>query len=849
MEKQSIKQLYHSKMASAPWQARWKQPKLHSVRKRNGNVNRKSENNAKLKDDCICGAASSELTVNESDQLIRHIKKETNIENISSQSPYILNVVVSTSSKSAQSNKEETNSDFHEPIYGDEFVLSLCNTLQTTRKNNSEKSKEENVEDTELNEIYSRPLRWPSSAFAEDNNVDERGIVSICFCRISESALKNFGLPLENDSYALNKNQYMNEEDDEDFDEKIADAMDTLHLLSLFDSPLSEEGHANRDTRHERITNQDNMNQNNHEISAKFNLKEDGNLNIQSSMKTASNMDSEKKLVLCCLTNNGHVHLFVALDLLINTSSSYSPDMGKNINERNLQHSFASLFLGNTIYQNLEKYVLPLSNPIASIPLTMCRFFSQQKKQLLMDDRDIQTNNHIDRKRKINFSNFSIPNSLNLNFNFPNSLDLTFFDATMDITYYQYQTFANKATFCTSSNDFIAVCGKGFRKRHQGYLARQKSKMKGAFQYQHDTSPGKNKEENTNKNNFGQKGTTEEGGFISFISLRHCSETKSLFLPFVPSKITPVEWQGMHLFICLRDPKSQIQDLDFSLLNQLDKSDVIVIRVDASSKREHHIQFDSNVVHSSINYSENKNHSYIMEDTNFKVSNDENTHEIEEKIQSSLKSHSNEEQVLQHLQSLPLQRLRRFKLIPLFGSLKEILKSSVISLPSESNENDINDKSCLNHLKIRTLDINMNAQSKPPSLVAVHEIEFETKRKKIATLHRFDELALLLHSTSAMSTESNKGHDFFPENENGELVIKTSTKQRFFAFLEEKQNDFKNKTNEETADSWCLGGQVGCVYHILSEICRLITILKSLNNPYCNHTLNHFFVIVIRVGL
>eukprot|EP00978_Attheya_sp_CCMP212_P042822 scaffold268023_cov44-Attheya_sp.AAC.1 len=43
----------------------------------------------------------------------------------------------------------------------------------------------------------------------------------------------------------------------------------------------------------------------------------------------------------------------------------------------------------------------------------------------------------------------------------------------------------------------------------------------------------------------------EVGGFVTIVSLRYYSEAKTIFLPFVPIKLSPVAWNGMHFVIIL----------------------------------------------------------------------------------------------------------------------------------------------------------------------------------------------------------------------------------------------------------------------------------------------------------
>jgi hypothetical protein len=138
------------------------------------------------------------------------------------------------------------------------------------------------------------------------------------------------------------------------------------------------------------------------------------------------------------------------------------------------------------------------------------------------------------------------------------------FDASIDPMSLRYRTLpqSNIATgVCITSNHenaFLAICGKGLRR-----LALKN----------------------------GRSPSFTLGGFVTFVSLRHCNEVRSIYLPFAINRIQPVYWNGLHFVILLGEEGCLLaNENDQKLRLDGHKPFAMAIRVD--SKRQQTTKLD-----------------------------------------------------------------------------------------------------------------------------------------------------------------------------------------------------------------------------------------------------------------
>lgn len=293
----------------------------------------------------------------------------------------------------------------------------------------------------------------------------------------------------------------------------------------------------------------------------------------------ASNIDetslpqTANDLVLACLTKE-RIYLYKVIDLF-NTHTS---------NSEGIETGFASLLLGSSMLQQVEKAVLPLSRPYATIELTLSNNDMRwKKKQPAFEIKKAES--HID------------------------PWDPSLWDATIEKSTVIYQTQNNEVFEVVSSFGYLAVVGRGRRIRRvrekktksvvivegiealeedianhddedeiidEKWLVEEKKGERGTHDLDIDREDkdGWWKESTGRDSDCETADKDENGGFITFVDLEHSSESRILFLPFAPKEIYPIRWGDMAFVIVLADETSES---DIS-------AKAIAIRIDASNK-------------------------------------------------------------------------------------------------------------------------------------------------------------------------------------------------------------------------------------------------------------------------
>lgn len=228
---------------------------------------------------------------------------------------------------------------------------------------------------------------------------------------------------------------------------------------------------------------------------------------IDSSTKndTRKRIKMTQPLCLSLITNDGRVFFFHAMRVFLNhTIRKSSNPSGSD--------DFAALLFGDNLMNKVCDDVAPLTKPNATLELS----------QLFGIDHDPTSWNAVSTKKQSTENDEVASNEESVGQNKPSDWSrLIDFDASIDPVSLKYRTIpeTNVVTCtCTTSNTgnaFLVVCGKGL----------------------HST-------------------TSRLGGCVTFVSFRHYTETRTIYLPFAPSAVEPVFWDGSHYVFLLGEKGS-----------------------------------------------------------------------------------------------------------------------------------------------------------------------------------------------------------------------------------------------------------------------------------------------------
>ena len=264
---------------------------------------------------------------------------------------------------------------------------------------------------------------------------------------------------------------------------------------------------------------------------------------------------SPRPLTLCLVTCDGHVHFYSAMRVLLGDRNA--PSAASAADEA-LTDGFASLFLGAELCRGLREGVAPLSRPRASmrlsLPLARCgnrvgdldggsppgSASGKDGERRGSDDGDCDVDLSAD---PMVWSSFLSHGAGNISKASPSKGNpskeehndtkasspqgkaswaslIGSFDASIEATSLSLRTLPNSNVLtgaCITSDDdhgYLALCGAGRRRVGGGHV--------------------------------------ELGGFVTFVSLRHCAtEARTVYLDFAPKSVRPVFWMHMHLVVLL----------------------------------------------------------------------------------------------------------------------------------------------------------------------------------------------------------------------------------------------------------------------------------------------------------
>lgn len=289
-----------------------------------------------------------------------------------------------------------------------------------------------------------------------------------------------------------------------------ADALDTLQLLSLFGH---EPENQNQIPKYDHI--ESNASESNGEKSNTLELR------------------------LVCLTNDGNLHFYSPWKLF-QTKQGSTTDHSTN---NDLTNSLASLFLGQHLLDTIDDNLLPLSQSLNSLKLKIPFMKTIGFKK---NERDMRTTKSIQHHRSKKASE---------SYSF---WDSSVWDPMVDSETLQNQTKDNVLTHCVAAFEYVAVGGYGTRRwkastSSSRYATNDNIEESKITRKEGQINVDVNEDKLTATNNTNDSSTIQDlnkgGGFVSFISLYHFTETRVVFLPFVPDHISPFRWSGAYFVL------------------------------------------------------------------------------------------------------------------------------------------------------------------------------------------------------------------------------------------------------------------------------------------------------------
>lgn len=182
------------------------------------------------------------------------------------------------------------------------------------------------------------------------------------------------------------------------------------------------------------------------------------------------------------------------------------------------------------------------------------------------------------------------------------------YSSLLDKASLSFQTKHNKVTHCVAALDYLCIGGQGRRRR---------SNTDGIPSVAHttDASIGSTLESapsddisasgsegaashasssSSRLHNSGRasasgrsKATSYNGGFVTFISLRTFAETRTVYLPFVPEKISPLVWGGMKCLLVIGSLQAVLIRMDGNTpLNYVPAGEASPKKRDADAKQK-----------------------------------------------------------------------------------------------------------------------------------------------------------------------------------------------------------------------------------------------------------------------
>lgn len=240
------------------------------------------------------------------------------------------------------------------------------------------------------------------------------------------------------------------------------------------------------------------------------------------------------ELLLACLCTDGNVFFYSPWALL---------QKAENEIEDELTETLATFFMGEILHDQVKQTILPLSSPKACVALSIP--LGQNNKRTNEKHPSEEKTLSSDSNAKATKSDQDIP-----------FWDPLVWDSTVEPSSQIYRTYENVLSLCVPAFEYVAVAGKGLRVSRGIKLRSSESGDKLSDM----STTGSVAKEIQNSNEESQipedaseyvTNDSKYGGFVTFLSLRNFSETRTVFIPFVPEKLSPIFWAGMYFVLVL----------------------------------------------------------------------------------------------------------------------------------------------------------------------------------------------------------------------------------------------------------------------------------------------------------
>jgi hypothetical protein len=392
-----------------------------------------------------------------------------------------------------------------------------------------------------------------------------------------------------------------------------ADALDVIQLMSLFGAQSSTS-----------VTKDGTDLQQQQKVSDETNHNENSN-------QPPPKSNSILELQLACLTSDGRVHIYSPWNLLKRHESTITVtnDTKSDVdNVDDMTGELASFFFGESLMKVVDDNMLPLSQPHHTIKLSVPFL---QKPQSKSDHKKFVDSPLFPKPQKHRPNVSSIPeDSPSITFDETwkeekklNSIwDESVWNPIIDTETIHNQTRNNIPTHCVSAFDFIVIAGRGVqrwkrmtnlklqqpRHRSPSLTAIDKvTKIKSStdmigdrrdlverstsdpsmsqqsllHQQQHPVDSVRNDDPH-HQEEYVSMQNLSDGGFLTFISTKHLSETRTIFLPFVPEHISPFHWSGAS-FLFVSGHTAQCINKHSNGYRNEQQTRAIAIRLDSST--------------------------------------------------------------------------------------------------------------------------------------------------------------------------------------------------------------------------------------------------------------------------
>lgn len=367
------------------------------------------------------------------------------------------------------------------PGCGDLLVLEI---LRQAGPDAMEEAKEQEAGNkNKLERLLMKVLRWPGVALQKDPKTD-----------MNREGRKNWRHNLPGWLGGIPEDQHPQREktvgvvaaclsrrqvgDNEKQKAAVLEALDTMTFLSLGMDP---------EVQTTRVTTEDD----------------------NTSSRSTNENHPMPELLLACLCNDGHVHIYSPWKLLQLSKPSMESNEGGDV----FGNSMSSFLLGDYVFEQLQSSIWPLSQPEESIHLTV----PMPKPGKPTEADPI----HFDE----NATDGESP-GLSL-------WDRSVWDPQVDPFTAIYRTVDNVPTHCISAFEYVVIAGRGRRAGVKPSVGPQ-------------------------------------GGFLTVMSLQQLAEVRTLFLPYVPATISPFVWGGMQfLFVIGKQGVAVAIRIDISVYNSV----------------------------------------------------------------------------------------------------------------------------------------------------------------------------------------------------------------------------------------------------------------------------------------